>query len=142
MPLSEMKWVKRCAEFKDKEDRRLMPRGTRGIYALLKYRPRARKYDVVYVWMAGGAKGSIRGRLRSHAQRKGNLWTHFSIFEVWENVYEKEVAELEGLFRHIYRCDSRANKLNRQKSFKKLGRIRQNDFSKWPRRDGHRPRSS
>ena len=40
---------------------------------------------------------------------------------------EKEIAELEGLLRHIYRRDSRANALNVQKGFgavKKTDRIR------------------
>ena len=77
MPLSEMKWVKRCAEFKDKEDRRLVPRGTRGIYALLKRRPRAQKYDVVYVGMASGPSGFIASFMsiaRSTAVR-GYMWS-------------------------------------------------------------------
>ncbi|GAF97179.1 unnamed protein product, partial [marine sediment metagenome] len=34
-----------------------------------------------------------------------HLWTHFSIFEVWENITENEIKELEGLFRQIYRKD-------------------------------------
>jgi hypothetical protein len=30
------------------------------------------------------------------------------------------VTELEGLFRHIYRKDTKANRLNEQKGFKKI----------------------
>ena len=75
--------------------------------------------------MAAGTKtASIRGRLRIHLRRKGGLWTHFSVFEVWDNISEEEVKELEGIFRHIYRKDRRANRLNRQKSFRKLIRVR------------------
>jgi hypothetical protein len=71
------------------------------------------------------ASGSIRARLGSHGRKKRNLWTHCSIFEVWDNITEAEVAELEGLFRHFYRLDSRASALNRQRSYKKLKRIEQ-----------------
>ena len=73
--------------------------------------------------MAGAARAGIRGRLRSHRESKKGKWTHFSIFEVWENITEAEVEELEGLFRHIYRKDTKANRLNEQKSFKKLDRV-------------------
>jgi hypothetical protein len=69
----------------------------------------------------------------SHARskRKGKLWTHFSIFEVWDNIRDEEVTELEGLFRHIYRKDPAANALNIQRGFKKASRVRQDDLRKW-----------
>ena len=125
MPVSELRLIKRCVEFCEKEDITNIPGHTRGIYALFKYRPRMDKYDVVYIGMAAGTKtASIRGRLRIHRRKKGKLWTHFSAFEVWDNVGEEEVKELEGLFRHIYRKDTRANKLNRQRAFKKLSKVR------------------
>lgn len=82
--------------------------------------------------MAGGVKAGIKGRLRSHSiGSKSRLWTHFSIFEVWDNITENEIKELEGLFRQIYRRDKRANKLNKQKQFNKLKRVRTNNISIW-----------
>jgi hypothetical protein len=42
-----------------------------------------------------------------------------------------EVAELEGLFRLIYRNDSEANALNVQRGFSRASRVRQNDLDKW-----------
>jgi hypothetical protein len=51
------------------------------------------------------------------------MWTHFSVFEVWDNIRMEEIKELEGLFRHIYKEDTRANKLNRQRGYKRLGRV-------------------
>ena len=101
-----------------------LPRGMRGIYVLYNHRPRVRRFDVVYVGMA--ADGSIRSRLRTHRTKKKDLWTHCSVFEVWDNITPAEVKELEGIFRHIYRKDSRAAELNVQRSFgrmKKLPRI-------------------
>ncbi len=82
-------------------------------------------YDVVYVGMAGGeVKSGIGGRLRSHVRRKGKYWTHFSVYEVWDNIRESEVRELEGILRHLFRKDTRANTLAVQKGFIKLHRIR------------------
>jgi hypothetical protein len=132
MPESPLRLVKRSAEFCPKDQLKLLPKGRRGIYVLYKARrERGRpKYDVQYVGMA--TRGGIKGRLTSHARSatKGKLWTHFSAFEVWDNIRHEEVAELEGLFRHIYRKDSRASRLNVQRSFKKAQRIRK-DLRNW-----------
>jgi hypothetical protein len=100
-----------------------VPAGIRGIYGLLRWRPRLRQFDVVYV---GLARTSVRGRLRAHlrSKKKRDLWTHFSVFEVFDNVRGEEIEELEGLLRHIYRRDSRANRLNVQRAFGKLRRVR------------------
>ena len=51
---------------------------------MYQYLPRVNHYDVVYVGMA--AKGGIRPRLRSHKRKKEGLWTHCSVFEVWDNI--------------------------------------------------------
>jgi hypothetical protein len=125
MPVSELRLIKRCAEFLQKTEISRVPSYTRGIYALFKYNSRLNKYDVVYIGMAAGTKtASIRGRLRVHRRRRGKLWSHFSVFEVWDNIREEEVKELEGLFRHIYRKDTKANSLNQQRAFKKLAKVR------------------
>ena len=133
MSVSDLRFIKRCAEFRPRTEIKNIPAGTRGIYALLSERPKLKKFDVVYIGMARGVKSGIGGRLRSHARsaRKGKLWTHFSVFEVWDNISETEVAELEGLFRHIYRKDTRANRVNKQRSFKKLRKVRQNQIQRW-----------
>jgi len=120
-------------EYLPQSDILRIPRYTRGIYVLFKKRPRG-KYDVVYVGMAASQKAaSIRGRLKVHKGGKGKLWTHFSAFEVWDNIREEEIKELEGLFRHIYRKDTQANRLNKQKGFKKLGKIRR--ATKWLKKE-------
>src|SRR5450631_3597608 len=111
-----LRLIRSCAQWIPKTQIDSVPMGFRGIYALQRHRPRIKKYDVVYVGMADGNAG-IRARLMAHAnsKRKSQLWTHFSAFEVWPNITEAEIAELEGLFREIYRKDKRANRLNRQK---------------------------
>jgi hypothetical protein len=74
----------------------------------------------------------VRGRLISHrrSKRKGDLWTHFSVFQVWDNIRDDEVAELEGLFRHIYRRDLHANRLNIQRGFKRARHLPRIDLKK------------
>ena len=59
----------------------------------------------------------------SHNKNKDG-WTHFWVFEVWDNIREDEVKELEGILRHIFRKDLHANKFGIQKSFNKLTRVR------------------
>ena len=124
MPISELRLVKRWQPLVPQGEVKQIPRGLRGIYVLYKYVRRTKSYNVVYVGMTGaGSRGGIRSRLYTHRRKKGDMWTHFSVFEVWDNITEAEVIELEGLFRQIYSKDSRANKLNVQKSFKKLKRL-------------------
>jgi hypothetical protein len=130
MAESILRLIKRSAEFVDIADVPKVPRHRRGLYVLYNQVTVGGKqhFDVVYV---GLARIGIRGRLASHAKTKHREWTHFSAFEVWDNVRDEEIVELEGLFRHLYRRDSRANGLNKQKKFQKAARVRENDFSKW-----------
>jgi hypothetical protein len=138
MAVSELRLIKHCVEFRDKSYIKKIPLRTRGVYVLYKKRsnkkkPKGEAFDVVYIGMAGGEKkAGIGGRLRAHAKNtiKSRQWTHFSAFEVWDNIREEEVRELEGILRHIFRKDSHANKLGIQKSFKKLTRVRKDTKSK------------
>lgn len=134
---SPLRLVERSAEFISRDDMKFLPRRLRGIYVF--YRKCTHrgieKYDVQYVGMAtAGRSRGMLGRLTSHAKskRKTQYWTHFSAFKVWDNIRDEEVAELEGLFRHIYRRDSAANRLNIQRGFKKARLVRQDDLKKWP----------
>ena len=69
---------------------------TRGIYVLFKYKKKKNMYDVVYIGMAGGPYAGIKSRLLKHLKNKGELWSHFSVFQVWDNIREEEVRELES----------------------------------------------
>ena len=131
MAQTPLRLVKRCAEYIEVARVLELPGGLRGIYVL--YRQRRRRgtthFDVVYVGMASSS--GIRARLKSHRRKKAGLWTHFSVFEVWENIRDEEVRELEGLFRHLYRDDSRANPLNVARLYKGLKVIRNNHLGTW-----------
>jgi hypothetical protein len=131
MAISELKLIKHALEYLPKEDISLVPYRTRGIYALYQKSADQDIYDLVYIGMARGLKGGIRKRLRSHKKSKPDLWSHFSVFEVWDNIREEEVEELEGLFRHLFKKDSKANSLNKQKEYKKLERVRRSTLKEW-----------
>jgi len=106
-----------------------IPRETRGIYALLNLS--GKNYNVVYIGMARARVG-IRGRLNAHAKAHAKKrWSHFSVFEVWPNIDENEIQELEGLFRHVFRHDANANSIAKQKSFKKLSILRKATCREW-----------
>ena len=132
MPAAPLRLIKSVLEYREQSEVDLLDKRIRGIYIL--YKEVAIKktdtcyYDVVYVGMT---KSSIRGRLLAHIKHKGSLWTHFSYYEVWDNIQESEIAELEGLIRHIYRFDSGANIFNKQGSFKKLSDIRRRTTREW-----------
>ncbi len=131
MSISELRLIKNVFEYQPKENIYLVPIKTRGIYALYQEHEDGRAYDLVYVGMARGRESGIRGRLSKHLKRKRNLWSHFSVYEVWDNIREDEVEELEGLFRHLFKYDSKANSLNIQKGYKKLVRIRKETEKQW-----------
>ena len=116
---SEMRLIESALEYRDKEELNEIPLGMRGIYCL--YKKRASNYNLVYVGMSNR---SIRGRLRQHREHKGGLWSHFSYFQVFDNIPNYEVTELEGLFRHLYQFNSKANTLNKQLAHRPLGRVR------------------
>ena len=129
MSIAETRFIDLCAQWKSKSEIHLVPHGTRGVYALLHYRPKIKKYDVVYIGMA--PRGGMRSRLMAHTKSDTKVWSHFSIFRVWDNVSEVEVSELEGLFREIYRKDKNANRFNKQKKYRKLQDVRVDDLAKW-----------
>ena len=60
------------------------------------------KKSVIYIGMARGKSGA-KARLKAQRRHKADLWSHFSVFEVWDNISREQVQELEGIFRHIYR---------------------------------------
>jgi hypothetical protein len=127
MPPSPLRLVKRIVEFVSRDRISELPQGLRGFYVLYQERQAGRRttYDVLYVGMAAAGRGAgLRRRLASYAKSKRKkLWTHFSAFEVWDNIRNEEIAEIEGLFRHIYRKDPAANRLNIQRGFKKARRL-------------------
>lgn len=133
MPESKLKIVSKCVEHRPRAEIPSIPRGIRGIYVLLeeipKRRTRENMYDVAYIGMSNS---SVRARLKIHAKSGGKKkrWTHFSIYQVFDNIRKEEIGELEGILRAIYRKDSRANRLNLQKRHVRLLRVRTKNVKK------------
>jgi hypothetical protein len=113
-------------EFCPKDEYQKVGRDFRGIYVL--YEEKGDDYDVVYIGMTDSC---IFKRLRRHylSKRKAG-WTHFSAYAVWPNITKAEIQELEGLFRHLYRHDSRVT-FNRQRRYKALQNVCTRELSKW-----------
>lgn len=131
MPASPMRLIKKSIEYQPVEERSKIPESIRGVYVL--YNEEGEHwYNVVYVGMSTTGTG-VKSRINAHARskRKSSLWTHFSIYEVWDNIRDDEIKELEGLLRQIYRYDQQANSLNKQKSYTELQSLTVNSFDDW-----------
>jgi hypothetical protein len=130
MPVSETYLFKNCVEYVPiARIRKEIPSNTRGVYVLYNS-PDGVEMNVVYIGMSRGEKFGVGSRLGSHARTKIGHWTHFSVYEVWDNITKSQVEELEGLFRHVYARDKNANKLNVQKRSKIIASIKRKS-DKW-----------
>jgi hypothetical protein len=122
---SVLRFIKRWKRYLPRADRNTVEKGTRGIYVL--YRNATDKsHEVVYIGVAGLGKivaGGIRNRLRRHHKRIKN-WTHFSFFEVHDNVTREEIREFEALLLGIFRHDPRVQLANKHKGSKKLSALK------------------
>src|SRR5437899_1325972 len=111
-----MRLIKHSWEHQPKENVESFPAGRKGFYVLYKRSEGGQHYNVVYV---GIGRQGIKKRLKSHfkSEKKGAHWTHFSAFEVQDDILPEEIEEFEGLLRNIYRLDSNANALNVQRRY-------------------------
>jgi len=120
---SHLRIIKTALEYRHIDELKIVPKNLRGIYAL--YQREGKFYNLVYIGMSGkDSNGRIKARLKKHKENKNKKWTHFSYYEVWDNINDQEILELEGLFRQLYRLDSRANTLNKQQTHKPLVKVR------------------
>jgi hypothetical protein len=143
---SLLRVIKRWRRYERRGDWRYLLPVTRGIYILYKdtgeraANGKQKIFHVVYIGVAGVAKEAkrgIRGRLRQHAKAKsshGTAWTHYSFFEVHDNVSREEILELESFLLAIFRHDPRIELANKQKSSYRLWQLRKKLV--WP--DVHR----
>lgn len=121
-----------------------MPRGewkkiphiTRGVYALYRQKPGRSKekvFEVFYIGVGGvskKAKSGIGARIKNHHKTKEE-WTHYSFFEVHDNVSREEILELEGLFLRIFRHDPRVRLDNKQLGSSILRRLSKDSSPAW-----------
>lgn len=126
------RFIKRCLLYCKRDSCRedgFIPHITRGVYVLYKDKSHGKKkeFAVFYIGVGGVkkvAKSGVGGRIRSHDEHKEG-WTHYSIFEVHDNVSREEILEIEQLFLRMFRHDERIELDNVQlgsKTFKQLSR--------------------
>jgi len=138
---SPLTLIKRWRRYEPRGDWKYLLPVTRGIYVLYKEHGSqavdGRKgtiFDVVYIGVAGVAKEPARGiggRLRDQDKsRKEKDWTHYSFFEVHDNVSREEILELESFLLAIFRHDPRIQLANKQRSSKRLWQLRKKGA--WP----------
>ena len=119
--------IKRWKRYLPRDQWRTVPRETRGLYVLYVHKA-PDQYQVSYIGVAGLGRtggGGIRGRLDGHNRSPGKgKWTHFSFFEVHDNVTRDEIRELEALLLGIFRHDQRVELSNKQVGSNRLSRLR------------------
>lgn len=88
-------------------------------------------FEAVYIGAAGIGQngGSILSRLKIHNRSKKKRWTHYSMFEVHDNITREEIRELEAILLEIFRHDPRIELANKQRGSKKLKKLRKR--SQW-----------
>ena len=133
-----LRLIKRCRINLQRGDWKVPP-VARGIYVLYRIgagRGKEKKFEVFYIGVGGvseNAKSGVGARIKHHAKSKSkrNKWTHYSFFEVHDNISREEILELEALFLRIFRYDPRIKLANVQLGSKILKRLSRD--SAWPK---------
>lgn len=116
---AQFRMIKRCRLYERRKDWKPIPHLTRGLYVLYRQRPNKkgkRVFEVAYIGVGGVARvvnSGVGARIRNHDKHKED-WTHYSFFEVHDNVSREEILELEGLLLRIFRHDPRIRLSNVQ----------------------------
>ncbi len=126
-----LRLIKRCKLYQLRGDWNPIPPITRGVYVLYRAgRPRngrKRIFEVAYIGVGGvstAPRSGVATRIRSHHKTKDD-WTHYSFFEVHDNISREEILELEGLLLRIFRHDPRIRLANVQLGSKVLWSLSQ-----------------
>ncbi len=134
---SPLRFIKRWRRYEERGDWRYLLHITRGVYVLYDAEKATRSsgnkrkvFRVVYIGVSGVAKNptsGIGGRLRQHNKSKTKRWTHYSFFEVHDNISREEILELESFLLAIFRHDPRIDLDNKQKGSGRLAQLRRDD---------------
>lgn len=131
---SLLRLVKRWRRYEARGDWKPVPPKTRGFYVLYwEKRSPEKNYEVVYIGVAGLGKKvrrGIGGRLRAH-DRRLKRWSHYSFYEVHDNVTREDIREMESLLLVIFKHDPRIRLENVQKGSRALYKLRRSKF--WPK---------
>lgn len=100
-----------------------VPPATKGIFVLYRHIEND-LMELVYIGAGMGDQDGLKGQLQMHRNLQHHAWTHFSIFQVWENIPKKQMKELAGFFRHVYRNTGYAKSVMETHEYKPLTRIK------------------
>lgn len=128
MKVSPCYLFSRSVEFCEIEQLDMMLPYMKGIYVLYQCYDDGHM-EVVYIGVGLGKANGIKGQLMIHRDQQPNVWSHFSVFEVWDNITKKQIKELAGFFRHVYRQAPYAMRgAAETKEYEPLVRIRRLDL--------------
>ncbi len=125
--VSKTNYIERICEFIKWDEYKKIDSKVRGIYVLLLKKGK-KEYSVVYIGMS---TTSIRQRIITHIKSRRKVWDYFSIFKVKESISNKDIKELEGLFRYIYRKDKAGLIFNTQRRYKNFKSISTKKIDGW-----------
>lgn len=84
-----------------------VPANIKALFALFAYDSELKNYNVMYVGYASSeGENKIRALLKEQQRLNGRMWSHFSVYELWDYIQEKDDRAVEMLFNQIYRRDT------------------------------------
>jgi hypothetical protein len=116
-----LRLIKNCRLYQERETCKAkghIPHVTRGLYVLYKeghLKKDKKNFEVTYIGIGGvqnkRATSGVGNRIRTHYKRaeEGKIedWTHYSFFEVHDNISREEIRQLESLLLTIFQHDKR-----------------------------------
>jgi hypothetical protein len=84
-----------------------IPPNFTALYVLYAYDSETRHMNVRYVGYADKQSGDdVRDMLLQQQKLNGRMWSHFSVYELWDYFQKDDTKAVETLFEHVYRHDS------------------------------------
>lgn len=84
-----------------------LPSNMTALYVLYSYDNESRHMNVCYVGYANHQNGDdARSMLQLQHRLNGRMWSHFSVYELWDHFQKDDAKAVDALFNHVYRRDS------------------------------------
>jgi len=99
--------VRREIEFQPSSRIMRLPPNMTALYVLYAYDSESRHMNVRYVGYASNQNGDdARSMLWQQHKLNGRMWSHFSVYELWDHFQKGDTRAVEALFDQVYRHDS------------------------------------
>jgi len=99
--------VKLEIEFQPSGSIMRVPPNLTALYVLYSHDSESRHMNVRYVGYANSQSGEdARSMLWQQHKLNGRMWSHFSVYELWDHFQKDDTRAVETLFDHVYRHDS------------------------------------